>query len=180
MTGFSPPGTGHRLTPFLLLAPVLAVLSISFVAPILWLFRMSLNESDFGAIIEALSLGTYIRILNDGYYLDLLGRTLQLSVTCSLVALALAGMGLELTPLVIGLPVAAVVLIAGTWIPFLKREVPTRPQKPRRQTAAYRWSRVIQHRPWPEALAGAAVLLVLSSRSVRDLRRVEATEPVSV
>ncbi|MEH6776129.1 MAG: ABC transporter permease [Cereibacter changlensis] len=90
MTGFAPPGTGHRLTPFLLLAPVLAVLSISFVAPILWLFRMSLNESDFGAIIEALSLGTYIRILNDGYYLDLLGRTLQLSVTCSLVALALA------------------------------------------------------------------------------------------
>jgi putative spermidine/putrescine transport system permease protein len=90
MTGFAPPGTGHRLTPFLLLAPVLAVLSISFVAPILWLFRMSLNESDYGAIIEALSLGTYIRILNDGYYLDLLGRTLQLSVTCSLVALALA------------------------------------------------------------------------------------------
>lgn len=90
MTGFAPPGTGHRLTPFLLLAPVLAVLSISFVAPILWLFRMSLNESDYGAIIEALSLGTYIRILNDSYYLDLLGRTLQLSVTCSLVALALA------------------------------------------------------------------------------------------
>lgn len=90
MNAFAPPGTGGRLTPWLLLAPVLAVLALSFVAPILWLFRMSLNESNYGAIIEAVSLGTYIRILNDGYYLDLLGRTLQLSVTCSLVALALA------------------------------------------------------------------------------------------
>ena len=47
-----------RLTPWLLLAPVLLVLLVSFIAPILWLFRMSLNESDFGAVIPAVSLGT--------------------------------------------------------------------------------------------------------------------------
>ncbi|WP_054006207.1 ABC transporter permease [Cypionkella psychrotolerans] len=90
MNAFVAPGGNNRLTPWLLLAPVLLVLLVSFVAPILWLFRMSLNESDYGAIIPALSLGTYIKILNDPYYLELLGRTLRLSVTCALVALAMA------------------------------------------------------------------------------------------
>src|SRR5690606_13860580 len=44
----------------------------------------------------------------------------------------------------------------------LRRELRLRPPKPRRETAAYRWSRVIQHRPWTMALAGAAILLVLA------------------
>ena len=37
-----------------------------------------------------------------------------------------------------------------------------RPPKPRRETVAYRWSRVIQHRPWTSAIASAAVLIVLA------------------
>lgn len=90
MTAFATPGTGSRLTPWLLMAPVLAVLGVSFIAPMVWLFRMSLNISDYGAIIQAISPATYIAILTDSYYLDLLGRTLKLSVTCSLIALALA------------------------------------------------------------------------------------------
>ena len=36
-----------------------------------------------------------------------------------------------------------------------KREVPHRPPKPRRETVAYRWSRVIQHRPWTVGDRGA-------------------------
>ncbi len=36
--------------------------------------------------------------------------------------------------------------------------VPRRDPKPVRETAAYRWSRVIQHRPWVAAAAGATVL----------------------
>ena len=50
----------------------------------------------------------------------------------------------------------------GFFVPALKREVPHRPPKPRRETVAYRWSRVIQHRPWPFAIGAAAVLLVLA------------------
>lgn len=84
------PGGHSPLTPWLLLAPVMAVLAITFVAPMIWLFRMSLNISDYGAIVKAVSPATYIAILSDSYYLDLLGRTLRLSLTCSVLALMLA------------------------------------------------------------------------------------------
>jgi RND superfamily putative drug exporter len=83
-------------------------------------------------------------------------------VAAALVAVALVGVGAGITPLVAGVPLAVVVLIAGFFVPSLRREVPRRAPKPRRQTLAYRWSRFIQHRPWPAALAGALVLLLLA------------------
>lgn len=84
------PGTGHWLTPWVLLSPVLLILSLSFIAPLAWLFRMSLNKSNFGAIEPAVSLATYATILQDSYYLQLLGRTVQLSLTTSVIALCMA------------------------------------------------------------------------------------------
>jgi RND superfamily putative drug exporter len=84
-------------------------------------------------------------------------------VAAGFLALALVGMGLEFTPLMIGLPLAVVTVIAGFWVPALKREVQHRPAKPRDETVAYRWSRVVQHRPWRSALAGSLVLLVLAA-----------------
>jgi RND superfamily putative drug exporter len=84
-------------------------------------------------------------------------------IAAGLVAVALVGVGLKVTPLVIGIPLAVVVLIAGVFVRPLKREVPRRPQKPRRETAAYRWSRVIQHRPWAATAVGAFILLVLAT-----------------
>jgi RND superfamily putative drug exporter len=83
-------------------------------------------------------------------------------IAAGLVAIALVGAGLEFSPLLVGLPLAAIVLVAGIFVAPLKREVPRRTPKPRRETAAYRWSRVIQHRPWPAALAGVVVLVVLA------------------
>jgi len=83
-------------------------------------------------------------------------------IATALAAVALVGIGLKFTPLAIGLPLAAVVLVAGFFVEPLKREVPRKPAKPRRETAAYRWSRVIQHRPWTAAIGGAIVLLVLA------------------
>ena len=83
-------------------------------------------------------------------------------IAAGFVAVALVGMGLELTPLLVGLPIAAVVLVAGFFVRPLKREVAHRPPKPRRETTAYRWSRVIQHRPWTAALVGAGALIVLA------------------
>jgi putative drug exporter of the RND superfamily len=83
-------------------------------------------------------------------------------IAAGLAAIALVGVGLRFTPLTIGLPLAAVVLVAGFFVGPLKREVPRRAPRPLRETPAYRWSRVIQHRPWTAALAGALALLVLA------------------
>jgi len=83
-------------------------------------------------------------------------------IAAGLAAVALVGVGLKLTPLLIGLPLAVIVLIAGFFVGPLKREVPRRAPRPLRETPAYRWSRVIQHRPWTAAIAGAAALLVLA------------------
>jgi RND superfamily putative drug exporter len=83
-------------------------------------------------------------------------------IAAGIAAVALIGIGLGITPLEIGLPLAAIVLIAGFFVGPLKREVPRRPRKPLRETTAYRWSRLIQRRPWPAAIGGALVLLILA------------------
>ena len=83
-------------------------------------------------------------------------------IAAGLVAIALVGVGLKITPLIVGIPLAVIVLIAGFFVEPLKREVRHRPPKPRRETAAYRWSRIIQRRPWTAALAGAIALLILA------------------
>jgi RND superfamily putative drug exporter len=88
-------------------------------------------------------------------------------IAAGLVAVALVGVGLELSPLLVGLPLAAVVLIAGLFVGPLKREVPRRAQKPLDRTAAYRWSRVIQRRPWPAVVVGTVLLLVLAAPFLR-------------
>jgi RND superfamily putative drug exporter len=84
-------------------------------------------------------------------------------IATGLVAVGLAGLGLELMPLAIaGFALAVAVFVAGFFVAPLKREMPRRPPKPLRQTWAYRWSRLIQHHPWPAAIAGALILLVLA------------------
>ncbi len=83
-------------------------------------------------------------------------------IAAGLVAVALVGVGLKITPLVIGVPLAVIVLIAGFFVGPLKREVPRPTPKPLEETPAYRWSHLIQRRPWSAAVAGALVLLVLA------------------
>ena len=83
-------------------------------------------------------------------------------IAAGLVAIALVGVGLKISPLMVGMPLAVIVLIAGLFVGPLKKEVRHRPQKPLRETTAYRWSRVIQHRPWTAALIGAVSLLIVA------------------
>ncbi len=83
-------------------------------------------------------------------------------IAAGLVAVALVGLGLKVQPLLVGFPLAVVVLLLGlAWAP-LKREVPRRDPKPLRETTAYRWSRVVQAHPWSMALVGTVVLLLLA------------------
>jgi RND superfamily putative drug exporter len=83
-------------------------------------------------------------------------------IAAGLVAVFLAGVGLDLPVLTVCLPLAAIVLIVGLFFAPLKQEVVHRPPKPRHETIAYRWSRVIQRRPWTSALVGVVVLGVLA------------------
>jgi RND superfamily putative drug exporter len=84
-------------------------------------------------------------------------------IAAGFVAVGLIGAGLKVGPLAgIGFLLAIITIVAGLFVPALKREVRHRPPKPRRETTAYRWSRIIQHRPWTTALVGALALLILA------------------
>lgn len=79
------------------------------------------------------------------------------------VSLVLLGMGFELPALsLIGALVAVVTLLLSFVIKPLRRELPPRQEKPIEQTMWYRWSRLIQRRPWPATVIGALVLVVLA------------------
>jgi putative drug exporter of the RND superfamily len=78
-------------------------------------------------------------------------------------AIALFGVGIK-QPVVSMLGLIALVLavVLGFFVGLLKREVPRRAAKPAEQAFWYRWSRVIQHRPWPMALLGFGILFALT------------------
>ncbi|MFP5255907.1 MAG: MMPL family transporter [Acidimicrobiia bacterium] len=91
-------------------------------------------------------------------------------IAAGLVAVALLGVGLEQPALALpAVVLAAIVLALGFALAPLKREVPMRKAKPLAKTTAFRWSRVIQRRPWP-AFVGGTVLLLLLSIPVFGLR----------
>ena len=78
------------------------------------------------------------------------------------VAIALLGVGLGIQPLLVGAPIAVIILIASFAFAPLRKELPPRKEKPLRQTLAYRWSRFVQHRPWSIAIVTTIFLLLLS------------------
>ena len=87
-------------------------------------------------------------------------------VASALIAVALLGFGTGFRLLLVGVPLAAVVLVAGAFkIPSnpLRRVVRHREPKPRRETGWYRLSRMVQSRPWLFAVGGTVVLLVLAA-----------------
>jgi len=84
-------------------------------------------------------------------------------VAAAFIAVALLGVGIGLPVLLIGMPVAVLLFIVGRWIPRLKERVPHRPPAPVEQTVAYRWSRLIQARPWVWLGIGTVLLLVLAA-----------------
>ena len=83
-------------------------------------------------------------------------------IAAALVAVALLGVGLNVQPMLVVLPLAGLVLLLGAFVPFLKREVPRRTPRPLRETGWHRWSRIIQARPWPFAIGATLLLLALA------------------
>ncbi|MFN0091552.1 MAG: MMPL family transporter [Acidimicrobiales bacterium] len=79
------------------------------------------------------------------------------------VAVALMFVGFKLPA--VGLPflvLAALTVALGFALSPLRKEVPRRAAKPVRETFWYRWSRLVQHRPWPMMLLGLGSLLLLA------------------
>ena len=84
-------------------------------------------------------------------------------IAAGLVALALLGVGLGIQPLLVGAPLAIVVLLAGFAVAPLRRTLPPRVPRPMRETLPYRWSRLVQSRPWAALVIGIVVLGVLAA-----------------
>jgi putative drug exporter of the RND superfamily len=84
-------------------------------------------------------------------------------IIAGLIAIALVGAGLGVPALIlVTLPAAVIVLLASFAVAPLRRRVLERERKPLEQTISYRWSRIIQHRPWTAVLAGVSVLVILA------------------
>ncbi len=91
-------------------------------------------------------------------------------IAAALVAIGLLGVGLN-APIVvlITVPPAVVILLLSLVVRPLRRPVPRPATKPRQETLAYRWSRFVQHHPWPSAI-GATLLLIVLALPVLGLR----------
>ncbi|MDP2292048.1 MAG: MMPL family transporter [Actinomycetota bacterium] len=91
-----------------------------------------------------------------------------LVVICGIVGVIVDNLG----PLMgIGFLGAVLVMVLG-YLPFgrsLRKPLPHRKEKPREEQGWYRWSRFIQHRPWP-ALVGSAGLLILLALPLFGIR----------
>ena len=83
-------------------------------------------------------------------------------IAAGLVALALVGVGLKQNVLLIAAPVGGLVLLVGSFVPLLKRPLPTRRIKPMTETLPYKWSRWVQRRPWLSLVIGVGVLGALT------------------
>ena len=109
--------------------------------------------------------------------LGLIGEAMTVTVVkgvtaAALVSVGLFGIGTGLTPLAAAIPLAVIVLVAGSFGGArnpLRRRLRERRPKPRRETSWYRFSRVVQSRPWLFAVGGTAVLLLFAA-PVLDLR----------
>jgi putative drug exporter of the RND superfamily len=83
-------------------------------------------------------------------------------VAAGLVAVSLVGYGIGLPAVALGIPLALVVLLVGSFVPVLTRTLPPRTHKPLRETTWHRYSRWIQRRPWVGAITGFVLLAVLA------------------
>ena len=79
------------------------------------------------------------------------------------LTLLVAGLSLAEGPVILGIGVAALVVFAiSFFVPPLNRFLPERAPKPIRDSIWYRWSRVIQARPWVFAVGGTLLLLAMA------------------
>ncbi len=85
-------------------------------------------------------------------------------ISAGFAALALLGLGLKIPALAaIGALFFIGTLLASLAVKPLRSTVPPRPERPIRETWAYRWSRIVQARPWTGVLVAGGILLLLTA-----------------
>ena len=78
----------------LLVMPATLFVAIGLLGPIAILFRYSLNQFIPGQfMVDGLTIENYVKFFTDGYYLNVLARTVRVAVVCTIVCLI---MGLPL------------------------------------------------------------------------------------
>ncbi len=98
-------------------------------------------------------------------------QRIEVTTYRGVAGLAVLALGLLFTVLagspafiLLALVVTAVLVVGSlTFAKGLARQLPARKHVPRQQRFWYRWSRLIQHRPWPSLVAAVVVLLLLAS-----------------
>jgi putative spermidine/putrescine transport system permease protein len=87
-------GAGGRRRGFaaaLLLSPGVALLLVVFALPVLWLARMSFNETlPGGAMREAWTLANYGQFFEDSYFLEITWASVEMSLLVTMLALVLS------------------------------------------------------------------------------------------
>ncbi|MGI9644647.1 MAG: MMPL family transporter, partial [Ilumatobacteraceae bacterium] len=91
-------------------------------------------------------------------------------IAAGFLSLMLLGVGLGQPSLsLLGLVGIIVTLLLSIFVRPMRRALPTRREKPLRETWSYRWSRWVQRRPWPIAI-GVSTLLILITLPVLSMR----------
>ncbi len=144
------------------------------IISLMGLFLIGLNFVQGIAI--ASSLGVLMMILGSLTLLPALlgwiGTRIDHTTRVALIAVGIAVVG-ALVGLLTGQAgifllgfVLAIGCFAASFIPVFKRPLRTqiarRQEHPKEQRMWYRWSRFIQHRPWPSALGAVALLVLLA------------------
>jgi len=128
------------------------------------------------AVAIASSIGVLMMVIGSLTLLPALlgwvGTRIDKTTRASLLAVAIAVAGAIIGvvtgsgPAFLGGFALAIVLFALSFLPPFKKTlrelIPHRVERPKQQRFWYRWSRAIQHRPWPFALGTVAVLLLLA------------------
>lgn len=77
-------------------------------------------------------------------------------------AFSVYGLTGEKKPAIVLAGLAVLSVLVGTLLPLLRRELPTRKVKDLEATLPYRWSRLVQRRPWLSLITGSVLLLTVS------------------
>jgi RND superfamily putative drug exporter len=96
-------------------------------------------------------------------------RAALLAVVIFIVGAIVAVLAKSFAIFGVGLVLAIAVFALSFAVRSLRQVIPHRVPKPNEQTFWYRWSRFIQHRPWP-VLVGAAGLLILLTVPLFSIR----------